>query len=60
MLDLRSEDFLGILLVRWLFRKAGAFFLRRTFMGGDQLYATIFREYVQRLLMDGQVTGRLL
>jgi glycerone phosphate O-acyltransferase len=46
---------LGILLVRWLFRKSGAFFLRRSFLGSsDQLYSIIFREYVQRILTDGQ------
>ncbi len=30
-----SEDFLGILLVRWLFRRSGAFFIRRSFAGTD-------------------------
>jgi glycerol-3-phosphate O-acyltransferase len=44
-----------MLLVRWLFRKSGAFFLRRSYAdGSDILYATIFREYVQRILCDGQ------
>jgi glycerone phosphate O-acyltransferase len=28
-----GEDFLGILLVRYLFRKSGAFFIKRTFLG---------------------------
>lgn len=48
-----GEDFLGILLVRWLFRNAGAFFLRRSFTG-DDLYSAVFKEYVTRLLADGQ------
>jgi len=36
----------------YLFRKAGAFFLRRTFKG-DPLYAVVFREYVIRMLEEG-------
>lgn len=48
-----GEDFLGILFVRWLFRNAGAFFMRRQF-GGDRLYTAIIQEYVERLLHDGQ------
>jgi len=50
-----GEDFLGILLVRSFFRKSGAFFLRRSFLTGeDALYSAIFREYVTQLLVDGQ------
>ena len=50
-----GEDFLGILLVRWLFRRSGAFFIRRSLdSGGDALYAAIFQQYVQQLLRDGQ------
>lgn len=50
-----GEDFLGILFVRWLFRKSGAFFLRRSFLGNDdELYSAIFKEYVSQLLCDGQ------
>jgi len=48
-----GEDFLGIILVRWVFRHSGAFFLRRTF-AGDELYSTIFSRYVEQLLLDGQ------
>lgn len=36
----------------YLFRKAGAFFLRRTFKG-DPLYGVVFREYVIRVLEEG-------
>lgn len=36
----------------YLFRKAGAFFLRRTFKG-DPLYAVVFKEYVIRMLEEG-------
>lgn len=32
-----GEDFLGILLVRWLFRKSGAFFIKRSFLGSTYL-----------------------
>lgn len=35
-----------------IFRKAGAFFLRRSFRG-QPVYAAAFRAYVQRLLVDG-------
>ncbi|MEO0592073.1 MAG: 1-acyl-sn-glycerol-3-phosphate acyltransferase [Myxococcota bacterium] len=36
----------------YLFRRAGAFFLRRTF-GEDRLYASVFRGYVGELLRHG-------
>ncbi|EFA75040.1 hypothetical protein PPL_11725 [Heterostelium album PN500] len=48
-----GEDFLAIIIVRWFFRNAGAFFLRRSFHG-DALYWAIFSEYVQRLIIDNQ------
>jgi glycerol-3-phosphate O-acyltransferase len=35
-----------------LFRRAGAFFLRRSF-DGDRLYTAVFRAYVQLLIKDG-------
>ena len=35
-----------------IFRRGGAFFLRRSFEG-DRLYSSIFRSYVQQLLKDG-------
>jgi glycerol-3-phosphate O-acyltransferase len=35
-----------------IFRRAGAFFLRRSF-DGNRLYATVFRSYVQALIKDG-------
>ncbi|MBF0225568.1 MAG: 1-acyl-sn-glycerol-3-phosphate acyltransferase [Desulfobacterales bacterium] len=35
-----------------IFRGGGAFFLRRTFKG-DELYAKIFAEYVQNLILEG-------
>ena len=48
-----GEDFLGILLVRWLFRHSGAFFIRRSF-SGDELYSAVFDKYIEQLLVDGQ------
>jgi glycerol-3-phosphate O-acyltransferase len=36
----------------WFFRRAGAFFLRRTFKG-DRLYGAVFRAYVRKLLREG-------
>lgn len=53
-----------------IFRRAGAFFLRRSFKG-DKLYATVFAAYVRRVLKEGHAleffieggrsrTGRLL
>jgi glycerol-3-phosphate O-acyltransferase len=36
----------------FLFRRAGAFFLRRSFKG-DRLYGVVFRGYVRRLLREG-------
>jgi glycerol-3-phosphate O-acyltransferase len=35
-----------------IFRRAGAYFLRRTF-DGDPLYTAVFRRYVQQLIKDG-------
>lgn len=35
----------------WIFRRAGAFFLRRSFKG-DDLYPVIFREYLIRLMEE--------
>lgn len=35
-----------------IFRRAGAFFLRRSF-DGDPLYTALFRRYVQQLIKDG-------
>jgi glycerol-3-phosphate O-acyltransferase len=35
-----------------IFRKSGAYFIRRTFKG-DDLYISIFRAYMKRLLKDG-------
>lgn len=35
-----------------IFRRGGAFFLRRSFKG-DKLYATVFAAYVRRLLKEG-------
>jgi glycerol-3-phosphate O-acyltransferase len=35
-----------------LFRRAGAFFIRRSF-GGDRLYAAVVDAYVRRMLRDG-------
>jgi glycerol-3-phosphate O-acyltransferase len=46
----------GINLAFWplgpIFRRAGAFFLRRSF-DGDPLYTAVFRSYVQHLIKDG-------
>ena len=46
----------GINLAFWplgpIFRRAGAFFLRRSFEG-DPLYRAVFRSYVQHLIKDG-------
>jgi glycerol-3-phosphate O-acyltransferase len=50
-----GEDFLGILFVRYIFRQSRAFFLRRSFLGGDDaLYSAIFKQYVSSVLEDGQ------
>lgn len=40
-----GEDFLGMAVVGDLLRGSGAFFMRRTFRG-DELYKSIFYEYV--------------
>ena len=39
-------DFLGLKALSFLLRGAGAFFIRRSFVG-DKLYKEIFTEYVQ-------------
>ena len=54
-----DEDCLGILLVRWIFRNSGAFFIRRSFLDNSgsvdgYLYVKIFELYVRTLLCDGQ------
>ena len=36
----------------WIFRRAGAFFLRRSF-SGQPVYAHVFRHYIRKLLRDG-------
>eukprot|EP01080_Neovahlkampfia_damariscottae_P012923 gene12923-7433_t len=47
-----GEDFLNMFMVRNLFRYSGAFFIRRQFYD-DELYKSIFTEYVQQLLIEG-------
>lgn len=47
-----AGDNLLIPVVGWIFRRSGAFFLRRSF-GNDALYRTLFNEYVLRLLREG-------
>jgi glycerol-3-phosphate O-acyltransferase len=37
-----------------IFRRSGAFFIRRSF-GGDKLYAAVFAAYVRRLMKEGHV-----
>ena len=50
-----GEDFLGIYMVRWLFRQSGAFFMKRSMDSqSDPLYTAVFNSYMQQLLMDGQ------
>lgn len=40
-----GEDFLNIMIVNNLLRACGAFFMRRT-LKGDDLYKSLFKEYV--------------
>jgi glycerol-3-phosphate O-acyltransferase/thioester reductase-like protein len=46
-----GEDFLAVMFVNWIFRHAGAFFIRRSFKD-DPLYWEIFSSYVQTLALD--------
>ena len=46
-----GEDFLNLAVVADMLRGAGAFFMRRTFRG-DDLYKSIFYEYVRLLNKD--------
>ena len=46
-----GEDFLNIMVVNDMLRSSGAFFMRRTFKG-DDLYRSIFTEYVKILSKD--------
>lgn len=48
-----GEDFLGIMAVRWLFRKSGAFFMKRSF-ANDPLYSTILQKNIDGILSTGQ------
>lgn len=47
-----AGDNLLMPVIGWIFRKSGAFFIRRSF-GDDELYKAIFSEYVSLLLRDG-------
>ncbi|MCB9638440.1 MAG: 1-acyl-sn-glycerol-3-phosphate acyltransferase [Myxococcales bacterium] len=47
-----AGDNLLIPIVGWIFRKSGAFFIRRSF-GDDEVYKAVFSEYVSLLLRDG-------
>ncbi|NXT30858.1 GNPAT acyltransferase, partial [Pelecanoides urinatrix] len=46
------SDFLGMKIVGELLRRAGAFFMRRSF-GGNRLYWAVFAEYVKTMLKSG-------
>ncbi|NXL41905.1 GNPAT acyltransferase, partial [Podilymbus podiceps] len=46
------SDFLGMKIVGELLRRAGAFFMRRSF-GGNRLYWAVFAEYVKMMLRSG-------
>ncbi|NXP08863.1 GNPAT acyltransferase, partial [Thinocorus orbignyianus] len=46
------SDFLGMKIVGELLRRAGAFFMRRSF-GGNRLYWAVFAEYVKTMLRSG-------
>ena len=47
-----NDDFLNIVLVRWIFKHSGVFFINQNFEN-DPLYHAIFSEYVLRLMFDG-------
>ncbi|KAJ7426323.1 Dihydroxyacetone phosphate acyltransferase [Pitangus sulphuratus] len=47
-----ARDFLGMKIVGELLRRAGAFFMRRSF-GGNRLYWAVFAEYVKTMLRSG-------
>ena len=49
-----GEDFLNLAVVADILRGSGAFFMRRTFRG-DDLYKSIFYEYVRHLTKDRQI-----
>ncbi|NXB26418.1 GNPAT acyltransferase, partial [Rhagologus leucostigma] len=46
------NNFLGMKIVGELLRRAGAFFMRRSF-GGNRLYWAVFAEYVKTMLRSG-------
>ncbi|XP_033635041.1 dihydroxyacetone phosphate acyltransferase-like [Asterias rubens] len=48
-----GADFNAMKFVNTILRKAGAFYIRRSF-GSDRLYWAIFTEYVQILVMNGE------
>jgi glycerol-3-phosphate O-acyltransferase len=47
-----AGDNLSFFPLGWVFRRAGAFFLRRSFTGAP-IYAAMFRHYVRKLIKDG-------
>ncbi len=46
-----GQDFLGLSFLSEVIRRTGAFFIRRSF-GSDQLYWSIFHEYVQQHMLN--------
>lgn len=49
-----GEDFLNMSFVATALREGGAFFMRRTFKG-DDLYKSIFTQYVRMLIKENQI-----
>ena len=49
-----GEDFLSLSFVADILRGSGAFFMRRTFKG-DDLYKSIFYEYVRNICKDKEI-----
>jgi|GEM_PF-1642389 len=47
-----AGDNLLIPVIGWIFRRAGAFFIRRSF-GDDELYKAVFASYLEQLMLDG-------
>lgn len=47
-------DFMSMFLMGEILRKCNAFYMRRSF-GDDQIYRTVFQEYVQHLLIAGDL-----
>ena len=47
-----KDEFLNMVIVRWIFKHSGAFFVKQNIQE-DALYEAILSEYIKLIMMDG-------